>query len=194
MMQRESRAQLVVRLRHPALGSVRGAVRARGLASTALVALAWAPMWTPVAVAGPEGGIVIGGSAEIVTQGRQTTIEQASDRALIEWRDFDIAPDEGVTFRQPSAASIALNRVKSVDPTVIRGQLNANGQVWVVNRNGVHIGEGASVDVGGLIATTADITDAAFMAGEDRFDIPGSPDAAVVNEGRITFGEAGLVG
>ncbi|MEM6972955.1 MAG: filamentous hemagglutinin N-terminal domain-containing protein [Pseudomonadota bacterium] len=175
-----------------------GILRYHYMATTALVALAATPPMLPgmmrEAKAGPQGGIVIGGQADIAQQGKQTTINQSSNRAIIEWDNFDIAPDEGVVFRQPSRSSIALNRVNSVDRTTIEGNLSANGQVWIVNPKGVHISRGASVDVGGLLATSADIDNDAFMQGGTDFTIPGDPNAVIQNEGRITFGEAGLVG
>ncbi|MEM9780963.1 MAG: filamentous hemagglutinin N-terminal domain-containing protein [Pseudomonadota bacterium] len=180
-------------------GVTRGSrLRRHYMATTALVALVAAPPNLPgimrEASAGPAGGLVIGGQADIAQSGNTTTINQQSNRAIIEWDDFDIAPQEGVEFKQPGRSSIALNRVKSIDKTTIEGSLSANGQVWIVNPNGVHISGGASVDVGGLLATTADIDNDVFMGGGNSFETPGDPDAVVVNEGQITFGEAGLVG
>ncbi len=142
--------------------------------------------------AGPQGGVVRGGDASIVTNGPRTTIRQNSDRVVIDWRSFDIDEGEAVRFLQPGKSAIALNRVLDGLPTNIRGQLLANGNVWIVNRHGVVFHAGALADVGGLLATTADISNADFMAGNYRFDRPGAPDAKIVNEGEITFGEAGL--
>ncbi|MEM1382489.1 MAG: filamentous hemagglutinin N-terminal domain-containing protein [Pseudomonadota bacterium] len=146
------------------------------------------------AEAGPKGGIVVGGNAKITSQGNATTIRQRSNRAVIDWQSFDIAPQERVDFQQPSTSAVALNRVRSATPSQIQGALNAPGNVWVVNPNGVLISSTAQINTGGFIATTADIDTDAFMAGEDRFDRPGNPEALVQNEGTITFGEAGLVG
>lgn len=166
---------------------------ARRFMSSTACALALAAVAHP-AHAGPQGGVVVGGSASINQAGSVTDINQSTQRAIIDWRGFDVGASETVNFRQPSASSVTLNRVTAGGASDIRGTITAPGNVWLVNPNGVVIGNTARIDVGGFIATTADIDNDAFMAGQDRFDRPGSPDAAIVNRGQITFGEAGLVG
>ncbi|MEL6792422.1 MAG: filamentous hemagglutinin N-terminal domain-containing protein, partial [Pseudomonadota bacterium] len=158
----------------------------------ALAAFAFASVYAPDAAAGPKGGQVKGGQAQITTQGQRTTIRQNSDRVVIDWKSFDIDADEAVEFLQPGRTSVALNRVLDGLPTNIRGQLLANGNVWIVNQHGIVFHAGSVVDVGGLLATTSDISNADFMAGNYRFDKPGRPDAKIINEGSITFGQAGL--
>ena len=143
--------------------------------------------------ANPEGGQVVSGSANISANGKKLDVYQQSDRAVIDWRSFDIQIDEHTQFHQPSSSATALNRVNSADPSHILGQLSANGNVILVNPNGVFFGSGSKVDVNGLIATTSDITNADFMAGNMRFNIPGNPNAAVVNAGNISAKDAGLV-
>src|SRR5690606_31284638 len=113
--------------------------------------------------------------------------------AIIDWTGFDIAPGETTSFVQPGSNSVTLNRIDGAAPSLIQGGLEANGRIYLVNPNGVIFGEGARVDVGGLIATTADISDGDFMAGVDRFDQASpNPDATVVNRGTITIAERGL--
>ncbi|MDF2233107.1 filamentous hemagglutinin N-terminal domain-containing protein [Albimonas sp. CAU 1670] len=180
----------------PAPSAAPRAARGRGglLAGVAAAAMAAALAAPPPAAAGPSGGQVKGGQATIVTRGDVTVVRQGSRRLIIDWTSFDIGADEAVKFLQPGRSSVALNRVLDGLPTHIRGKLTANGNVWLVNQSGVMFHKGSVVDVGGLIATTADIDDAAFMAGGGTFDKPGEPGAAVVNEGTITFAEAGMVG
>jgi hypothetical protein len=60
----------------------------------------------------------------------------------------------------------------------ILGRLDANGQVLLINPNGIVFGGGAQVNVGSLIATTSNMSDANFMAGRLAFDVPGRPGAA----------------
>ena len=169
-----------------------GAPRRGSCAASAALTLTSLLCGFDPAAAGPQGGVVTAGDARIVTEGARTTITQGSGKAVIDWRGFDIDPGDVVDFRQPGADAIALNRVLSQTPTQIRGQLLANGAVWIVNRNGVVFHAGSVVDVGGLLATTADIDTADFMAGRMRFGTPGEAGAAIVNEGEITFGDAGL--
>jgi filamentous hemagglutinin family protein len=146
------------------------------------------------ATAGPDGANVVAGSASVQGQGTSSvTINQTSNRAIINWQHFNIGTGEKAQFIQPSSSSVALNRVTgSQDPTVIQGQLTANGQIFIVNPNGILFGASAVVNTAGLLATTSDITNANFMAGKYQFDIPGKPNASVVNEGRITATSGGF--
>ena len=127
------------------------------LASVASFAL------TLTAHANPEGGTVSGGSASITTTPKTVDIHQSSNRAIIDWRSFDIAPDETTQFHQPTTSSVTLNRVNSANPSTIAGNLQANGNVILVNPNGVFFSKSARVDVNGLVATTADIDNSSFI-------------------------------
>lgn len=145
------------------------------------------------ALAGPQGGQVQQGDATISVSGSQTTIDQRTNKAIINWHSFGIDSNESAVFNQPGSNAIALNRVTGSDPSNILGALRSNGQVWLVNRNGVMFGKSATVDVHGLVATTADIPDSKFCADDYKFSIPSTvPNAGVTNEGTISFGERGL--
>lgn len=173
-------------------GRGRIALRAALLSGGAFMSLV---AFAPAALANPEGGAVVGGAATISeSSGKILDVRQSTDRVVIDWRSFDIDADEQTAFHQPSSDAIALNRVKSADPSRILGRLSANGNVILVNPNGVFFGKDSVVDVNGLVATTADIDTKAFMSGGNHFNIPGDPEAAIVNEGAITAREAGLVG
>jgi len=143
----------------------------------------------------PQGGNVVGGAATITQPAsNQLDINQTTNRAIINWNSFNIGTGEGTTFYQPSASSIALNRVTgSTSPTQILGNLTANGQVAIINPNGVIFEKGSQVNVGSLIATSNDISNANAMAGNLNFNIAGNANAGVVNQGTITAAQAGLV-
>ena len=156
---------------------------------------------TDRAVAGPEDGVVAGGSITINQIDSTTTvIHQASDRGIIDWRRFDVNTNELVEFKQPSVQAITVNRVKnSTEKTTINGTIKANGNVVILNENGVLFGESSRVDVGGLTASTSNLADdAEFMAGGAvRFKAGNSsnvPNAKIENRGTITAREGGLVG
>ncbi|WP_326999270.1 GLUG motif-containing protein [Comamonas testosteroni] len=155
---------------------------------------AWAQ--APPANALPTGGQVAAGQASIGQNGKQMTINQGSDRAVINWQGFDIGSQAAVRFNQPGTSSVALNRVVAGDASQIHGQLSANGQLWVLNPNGVVFGAGSRVDVGGLVASTMHSSDADFMAGKAVFHRNGST-GSVLNQGEITAhgdgGQGGLV-
>ena len=143
--------------------------------------------------AAPQDGVVVAGSAVI----RQETptkigITQTTDRAIIDWRSYSIGVNEHVQYYQPSAASATLNRVTGQDPSQILGRLTANGQVFLVNPNGIYFGRNAQIDVAGLVASTHNIRNADFMAGNYTFDIPGKPGASVINEGAVRIADTGI--
>ncbi len=145
------------------------------------------------AAAGPAGGAVAGGSAAIAQSANTTTITQTTDRAILNWQSFDVNAGERVQFQQPSASSVTLNRVTgSASASQINGQITANGKLFLINPNGVVFGQGAQVNVGGLVASTANISDQNFLAGNDAFDQAGNPNASVENHGTITVSDAGL--
>ena len=148
---------------------------------------------TPAA-AGPEGGTVVGGAATIQGQGGASVIiNQSSSSAIINWNTFNIRANESVRFNQPSSSSVALNRVTGgLGPSEIMGTLTANGRVFVINRDGILFGPGSVVNTAGFLATTNDIKNADFMAGRYNFNIPGRPDASIVNRGTITATSGGF--
>jgi filamentous hemagglutinin family protein len=167
-----------------------GRLRPLLLASSALLAPALTLAQAPDAR--PVGGRVVAGAAGIAQTPGRTQVTQSTDRAVIEWRGFDIGAGHQVDIRQPSAGSWSLQRVTGPDPSAIAGRLTSNGGVALVNPNGVVFQNGAQVDVAALIATTADTTNQAFMAGRMAFDRPGQPGARVENRGTITVREQGL--
>ncbi|MGV0982776.1 MAG: filamentous hemagglutinin N-terminal domain-containing protein, partial [Polynucleobacter sp.] len=138
----------------------------------------------PVANQLPTGGVVSAGSAAITTSGNSMTVTQSSNRAAINWNGFDIGSAASVNFVQPSSQAIALNRVNSPNPSQIYGQLSSNGQVYLINPSGVFFAPGSQVNVGGIVATTHQMSDAAFMAGSTKFERNGST-GKVINEGTI---------
>src|SRR5262245_47627168 len=159
------------------------------LTTAALIAFAAAP-----AAGGPLGGTVVGGSATIQGQGGPAVIvNQSSNAAIISWNTFNIGVNESVRFNQPSSSSVVLNRVTGgLGPSEIMGTLTANGRVFVINRDGILFGPSAVVNTAGFLATTHDIRNRDFMAGRYNFNIPGRPDASIVNQGRITATSGGF--
>jgi len=147
------------------------------------------------AYANPTGGTVSGGAATIATSGNTETITQSSGRAVIDWSTFNIGGGETTRFIQPSSSSLAVNRINDVNPSQILGTLSANGNIVLINPNGVFFAPGSTVNVNGLVATTSNVSNADVMAGGKlNFTPGGNPNAAVVNAGTITAAQAGLVG
>ncbi|MES2089646.1 MAG: filamentous hemagglutinin N-terminal domain-containing protein, partial [Pseudomonadota bacterium] len=113
-------------------------------------------------------------SKYLVTKGLNSitaTVQQKSKRAIYNWKSFDIGSEATVNFdMQGGAGSSALNRIHSNDPSQIFGKLNANGDVFLINRNGIIFGKGSQVNVAGLVASTLDIKDDVFLGGLTTID------------------------
>jgi len=177
-----------------------GSMRSRLLSATALAALVgWGVLGfrSPSLAQLPTGGTVVGGQATITTGANQVTVTQSTNRGVIDWRSFSIGPNGRVDFQQPGTSSVTLNRVTGPDPSVIAGQLTANGQIVLVNGAGVFFANGAQVNVGALVASTANISNPQrFMdGGAITFDVPSpNANARVENAGTITVRDGGLVG
>ena len=139
----------------------------------------------------PTGGQVVGGQASIVQSGNVLNITQGTDRAAIDWQTFNVGQGNSVNFVQPTDSSIALNRVLGSDVSVIQGAVNANGQVFLVNQNGILFTPTAQVNVGGIVASTQNISTADFMAGKYTFS--GNSTGSVENQGNITTANGGTV-
>jgi filamentous hemagglutinin family protein len=159
-----------------------------GTALTFVTASGWAA--EPAANALPTGGQVVQGAASLNQAGARLDVRQTTDRAIIDWRTFDVGRDASVNFLQPSSASVTLNRVLSDSPSSIFGRLSANGQVFLANPQGVLFGAGARVDVGGLVATSMQIDPADFLAGRYRF---AAGLGSVVNQGTLTAANGGYL-
>ena len=123
------------------------------------------------------------------------SIRQDSDRLIINWHNFSIAAGETTRFIQPSATSIALNRVVTANPSRLFGSLESNGKVYLINPNGILVGRGGAVNTRGFVASTLDVSDASFLSGA-KLKLSGDSEASVVNEGSIRAigGDVFLVG
>ena len=92
---------------------------------------------TPAPTQLPQGGKVVGGTAAISSSGSTLTVQQSSQRAAIDWNTFNVGSGAQVNFNQPNASSVTLNRVISSDPSSIFGKISSNGQIYLINPNGV---------------------------------------------------------
>ena len=148
-----------------------------GLTFTAVMAALPAAA-QPAPNARPTGGSVVAGAAAISQTGSNTRIDQSSQRAAINWQSFNVGSQQSVTFSQPSASAVALNRVTGPDPSQIAGRIDANGQIILVNQSGVNFYKGAQVNAAGVMVSAAGITNQNFMAGVMKFDQPGKSERA----------------
>ena len=149
------------------------------------------------AYAMPTGGQIQSGQGTIAQNGKNMTVTQQSGKMAVDWTQFNIAREEAVKFAQPGRDAVALNRITGGQKSVIDGALSANGNLFLVNPNGVVFGKTSSIEVGSLVASTAQISDT-FMksfAGSTanlNLTIGEGNNSAILNEGTITA-QGGLV-
>ncbi|MEO6568579.1 MAG: filamentous hemagglutinin N-terminal domain-containing protein [Opitutaceae bacterium] len=142
---------------------------------------------------GAEDGRVVSGVGGISQMGSTTTVTQSSPQLSLTWKNFNIGANESVNFVQPSSTAVAVNRITDPNATQILGRLNANGQVFLINPNGILFGQGAQVDVGGIVASTLDLNDASLATNSKSFRDSGSAAGRIINHGSIRTTEGGYV-
>lgn len=148
--------------------------------------------WGLSAWALPQGATVVNGQVSVAQPTVGSQAINASNGAIINWKQFSIGAGETTQFIQPSSASAVLNRVVGPDVSQLLGQLKANGQVFLINPHGIVIGGGARIDTNSFIASTLDMTDADFLAGKLRF-FESSSAGRVHNDGVITATPGGRI-
>ena len=141
----------------------------------------------------PTGGSIGAGAASVNTVGNAMSVNQTSSKVIINWSTYNIGTEASVTYNQPSASSVALNQVTTSDPSQILGRLSSNGQVWIQNAGGVYFGKDATIDVGGLLATSLKVDNNAFMSGNTISMEKDGTAGAVINDGKITVKNGGYV-
>lgn len=151
--------------------------------ATGLTGQAWAEL--------PVGGSVTAGSGSISVNGNTMTINQSTQRMVTDWQSFSIGAGKTVEFVQPSSSAAALNRVLGADVSTIQGALRANGQVFLLNPNGVLFTPTARVNVGSLVTSTLNVSNTDFMAGKLNF--AGDSPNAIINQGSITAASGGTI-
>ena len=143
----------------------------------------------------PQGSQIVAGQVDISRPGiNNMNINQGTHKAIINWQSFSIAHPEAVRFFQPNASSIALNRVTGVNPSLIYGRLTANGNIFVINPNGILVGSTGIVNVNSFMASTLNITDADFLSGSYIFSQTlGKALSSILNQGAISAAQGGSV-
>ena len=131
----------------------------------------------------PTNGIVKSGSASISQTSNTMNVNQSSNNAIISWNKFNIGSKATVNFNQPSSSSNTLNRVRSSDPSRIYGNLNANGNIFFINPNGVLVGKSGSINVGGLVASTMNMANNDFN--KQNYNFNSSSKSSIINYGNV---------
>ena len=133
----------------------------------------------------PTGAQINSGSATFNQTGNTLNINQNSQNLSTNWNTFNIGQDATVNFNQQNKSSVAINHVKDSNASQIMGRLNANGQVFLLNPNGVIFSPTAQVNVGGIVASTLSLNDADVV--NDTYILKGDPlsTSSIENSGSI---------
>lgn len=144
----------------------------------------------------PLQGEVTAGLARVTNPTIQTMlIQQESNNAVINWKSFNIKQGEALTVAQPSGNATLLNHVIGTDPSTLYGTIQANGRLFLINPNGMIIGKGASLNTGGLVASTLSLDTDDFLKGNYAFQRnSGAVAASLLNQGDIAAGFVALLG
>ena len=153
-----------------------------------------AGLLTHIAYAGdlPSGGVVSHGSAKMTYSKDHLNIDQSSAKAIINWQSFSVGTNKSVHFDQPTADSIALNRVTGDFTSEIAGKVTADGSVVLVNPNGIVITADGTVDTANFTGSTLNITDQDFIQGNYTFSKNGK-NGVIDNRGTIKVDDGGYV-
>jgi filamentous hemagglutinin family protein len=117
--------------------------------------------------ANPSGADVVSGDVSMISSESSLLITQTSDKAIVNWQDFSISNNETTKFLQSSNDAVILNRVVSNSPSLIYGNLEANGKVYLINQNGIFIGPNGQISAMTFIASTLNVLDNEFLEGKD---------------------------
>lgn len=149
------------------------------------------PLWS-----NPTQPMVRAGEVSCVGEGTaRLTVTSSSDRAIVDWGDFSIGPHERVDMLLPSAKSALLNRVVGHQGTDIQGNLRSNGAIYILNERGIVIGPDARIDTGAFVASTLDVSNAAFLEGGELL-FAGDSEGQIAHYGSIRArnGDVFLIG
>lgn len=141
----------------------------------------------------PTGAAIKSGAVNISTTASNTlNINQSSNKSIINWNTYNIGKDSAVNYNFSQTGSSSLNRVLDNNPSQIFGKLNANGNVVLINPNGIIFGSGSSVNVGSIVASTMNIKDEDYLNNKLTFSRD-NPIGKILNEGTITAEDKGYI-
>jgi filamentous hemagglutinin family protein len=115
---------------------------------------------------------VVRGASDPTQAGNTVTVRQNEAQAMLEWKSFNVGKDTTLNFDQSAGGVdaskwIAFNRVtgSSIAPSQILGRINAEGQVYVLNQNGIIFGSGSQVNARALVASSLPINENLLQRG-----------------------------
>jgi len=178
----------------PNLNCLRTTERKGFIKGYVCVLAAWIALFPALSYALPSDPSVKAGSVTFnQTNSNTLNVIQSTQKAIVDWQSFNIQANEVTHFQMPSSNSINLSRVTGGVGSKIFGSLSSNGTLMLINPNGILFGENSRIDVGGLVATTSNISNDDFMFGNYKFDLPSSVNRTIINRGTINVAQGGLL-
>jgi filamentous hemagglutinin family protein len=135
----------------------------------------------------PEGLTLVSGEAHLSesTNSGECVVACKTEKTILEWDRFSIGASEKVRFDQLGPNAAVLNRVRGLERSELLGSLSSNGQVFLINPNGIIIGAHARIDAAGFVAASLDVLNESFLR-EHNLLFSGNGRGAVVNLGVVT--------
>ena len=118
--------------------------------------LIWLQITFPggIALALPSGHVITSGKGSVSSTQNIMTIYQDSPDLTINWLKYNIGSNQTVNYVQPNASSIAINNIIGNTASNILGKINSNGQIWLINPNGILFESSSQVNTRGFLAST----------------------------------------
>jgi len=113
----------------------------------------------------PTVPVTWSGVKSLLQSGNSVNISQNKQSAYLYWNHFSVGPQTKVNFDQSAGGNnvgtwIAFNKVMgNVNPSQIYGSITAQGQVYILNQNGILFHNGSQVNTHALVASTLPIND-----------------------------------
>jgi|GEM_PF-3143709 len=166
------------------------------MASTAVAAAGIVMLAANPANALPGDPNVVGGTIGYdYSVPNQVTGTQTTQQSYTLWGTLDTGVGESFILNLPNADALSVHKVtgaSDIDGTQFNGLLSSNGNVWILDANGVFFGANSVINVGGLLASTGDVSISDVMDGDGKFELSNFGDGSVVNNGTMTVAEGGL--
>lgn len=143
---------------------------------------------TALLQANPQNPTVVSGTVNFDNPNASTLeVTSESTRAIVDWETFSITSTQTTEFILPSSSAAILNRVTETDPSNILGTMTCNGQLFLINPNGIIFGPNATVDTATLVASTLDVDNSEFLSG-NAMTFTGVQDSNIFieNQGTLT--------
>ena len=160
------------------------------IAATLCSVMTLSPGIPAIAADMPTGGSVQNGNVEIAyINPDHIVLNQNTNNSVIHWDSFSVHSSGVVDFNMPSARSSSLNRVLGSTPSNIAGRVNSNGNVILVNPNGVFLTKSGTVRSNSFTASSLDINTSDFLQGRHNF-YKNKKSKGIENHGKIEVNNA----